>query len=223
MKIGNRQRAQGGLAALLALTAGYVDAYALLKYSVYASFMSGNTTQTGLLAGESRWQEAVHDFLPIPFFVLGVFVGTFASEGQGRWSLGLRSLYLMVSAWLWLCVGAVFWGWRDEVAIATASIAMGVMNTTITRIGSQPVSLGYVTGSLNNFARNLALAAHGAAVTNAEGPWDTYGRRAWILLLLWASFLVGAMFGGTLTPQMEPWTLAIPAALLFLIAIVSNR
>jgi uncharacterized membrane protein YoaK (UPF0700 family) len=202
--------------------AGYVDAYALLKYSVYASFMSGNTTQTGLLAGESRWQEAAHDFLPIPFFVLGVFVGTYVSEGHGRWSLGLRSLYLMVSGSLWLCVATTYWDGAAAIAIATASIAMGVMNTTITRVGSQPVSLGYVTGSLNNFARNLALAARGAVVTNAEGPWDTHSRRAWILLALWASFLMGALLGGKLTPQMEPWTLVPPAAFLLLIAIVGT-
>jgi hypothetical protein len=36
------------LAAALALIAGFVDAYGMITYGVYVSFMSGNTTQTGL-------------------------------------------------------------------------------------------------------------------------------------------------------------------------------
>jgi len=35
---------------------------------------------------------------------------------------------------------------------------MGIMNTTVTRVGQQSVSLAYVTGSLNNLAQHLALA-----------------------------------------------------------------
>src|SRR5262245_12473525 len=45
---------QGGLAAVLALLAGYVDAYVFISYKSYASFMSGNTTQTGLQLGQGQ-------------------------------------------------------------------------------------------------------------------------------------------------------------------------
>ena len=45
-------REQAWLLAVLALIAGYVDAYTFLNYQVYGSFMSGNTTQAGLNAGE---------------------------------------------------------------------------------------------------------------------------------------------------------------------------
>ena len=45
---------QGILAASLALVAGYVDAYSYLSYKVYASFMSGNTTQSGLADRRGR-------------------------------------------------------------------------------------------------------------------------------------------------------------------------
>ena len=47
-------RSQGILAALLALIAGYIDSYSLLTYEVYTSFMSGNTTQAGLNAGQGQ-------------------------------------------------------------------------------------------------------------------------------------------------------------------------
>ena len=38
---------QERLAAGLAMVAGFVDAYGIITYGVYVSFMSGNTTQTG--------------------------------------------------------------------------------------------------------------------------------------------------------------------------------
>ena len=77
-------RVQGGQAAVLALIAGYIDSYTLLNYKVYASFMSGNTTQTGLGAGQGRLAEAAHHLLPIPLFLIGVFVGTFLLLGGLR-------------------------------------------------------------------------------------------------------------------------------------------
>jgi hypothetical protein len=35
------------LAAALAMIAGFIDAYGMITYGVFVSFMSGNTTQTG--------------------------------------------------------------------------------------------------------------------------------------------------------------------------------
>jgi uncharacterized membrane protein YoaK (UPF0700 family) len=82
--------AQEALAAVLALIAGYVDAYTFLNYQVYGSFMSGNTTQTGLHAGQGGLAVAGYNLLPIPLFVAGVFAGTLiwhsALAQASRWS-----------------------------------------------------------------------------------------------------------------------------------------
>src|SRR6266851_3175891 len=69
-------RMQGWRAAGRALISGYVDSYTLLNFGVYASFMSGNTTSAGLHAGHAKLAAAAHSLLPIPFFVLGIFMGT---------------------------------------------------------------------------------------------------------------------------------------------------
>ena len=51
MQLGLSQtRVQLALAILLALIAGYLDGYGLLVLGTYVSFMSGNTTITGLTA-----------------------------------------------------------------------------------------------------------------------------------------------------------------------------
>jgi uncharacterized membrane protein YoaK (UPF0700 family) len=169
--------AQEALAAVLALIAGYVDAYTFLNYQVYGSFMSGNTTQTGLHAGKGGFAVAGYNLLPIPLFVAGVFAGTLiwhsALAQASRW------LFALVAGLLALGLAAVapgpLPGW---VGIMVLSLTMGIMNTTVTRVGEQQISLGYVTGTLNNFAQHLALAVKGAPLSHAEGPHDTHLRRA---------------------------------------------
>lgn len=218
MSLDRPTKGRGIVAGLLAMVAGYVDAYAVLSYGVYASFMSGNTTQTGLMVGQFNWLVAARDFLPIPFFVLGVFAGTLIGEsGSGRrppW----RLLLVTVMGLLALAIAVTALEPIDEVSIALASVAMGIMNTTITRLGGQPVSLGYVTGSLNNVGRSLALSWKRAPVPNAEGPQDTHLRRAAVLASLWLSFLVGAMLGSAATFRLQIWTLLPPIFLMLVIA-----
>jgi uncharacterized membrane protein YoaK (UPF0700 family) len=100
---------QGGLVAVLALIAGYIDSYTLLSYEVYASFMSGNTTQTGLRAGQGRLAEAGHYLLPVPLFVIGIFIGTFLLQGGLR--RPLRRLWGLVASLLAGAAMARFGAW----------------------------------------------------------------------------------------------------------------
>jgi uncharacterized membrane protein YoaK (UPF0700 family) len=210
-------RAQGWRAAVLALIAGYVDSYAFLNYNVYASFMSGNTTQTGLQTGLEKLAEAGLDLLPIPLFVAGVFVGTFLMHSGLRQRLAW--LFGLVAALLAVAMAAVdpgpLPGW---LGIMMLSLAMGIMNTTLTRVGEQSVSLGYVTGDLNNVGRHLALALKRVPVSDAQGAWDTHGRRAALLGGVWTGFLIGAVLAGAATPRFAAGTLLPPILILLVLA-----
>src|SRR5580704_3761955 len=94
------QRAQARnaelLAAALALIAGFVDAYGMITYGVYVSFMSGNTTQTGYQTAEGAFGPASLSALAILFFVVGSFAGTLLVEFAGRYAR--RVLYCGVAA-----------------------------------------------------------------------------------------------------------------------------
>src|SRR5271154_5717495 len=76
-------------ASARALIAGYVDAYALLKFGVYASFMTGNTTSAGSFAGQHNFHQAAHSLLPIPCFLLGILLGTLLARTYERQDRGL--------------------------------------------------------------------------------------------------------------------------------------
>ena len=105
---------QGWRAAGRALIAGYVDSYTLLKFGVYASFMSGNTTSAGLHAGHVRFALAGHSLFPIPFFVLGIFIGTLLHLANLNHGFPRHSF--LVAALLMMSIAATYFGWPGWLA-----------------------------------------------------------------------------------------------------------
>jgi uncharacterized membrane protein YoaK (UPF0700 family) len=208
-------------AAGLALIAGYVDSYSLLNFGVYTSFMSGNTTSAGLHIGQANIAGAAHSLLPIPFFVLGVFVGALLIRADRRSGLAQQSA--LVAAMLIIEAVAGYFAWPGWVSILVLSTAMGIMNTFVTHVGGLSVSLGFVTGDLNNLGQQFALGIKRAPVRHTQGPWDTHWLRAILLATIWTAFFAGAVFGGALTARLANWTLLLPALVLVVYALLDNR
>lgn len=213
-------RAQGWRAAGRALISGYVDSYTLLNFGVYASFMTGNTTSGGLHAGQANLAAAGHSLLPIPFFVLGIFVGTLLVQADQHHAL--PRLSALVAAMLTVGVAAAYFAWPGWLSIIILSTAMGIMNTSITDVGGQAVSLGFMTGGLNNLAQHLAMGITRAPVAQAQGSWDTHWRRTALLTGLWTAFLAGAVLGAVLASRFAVWTLLLPALMLLVLAPVER-
>ena len=67
------------LPVLLALIAGYLDGYGLRFLGAYVSFMSGNTTNTGMYSGERAFHAAVPSAVAIALFVTGSVLGNLLS------------------------------------------------------------------------------------------------------------------------------------------------
>jgi uncharacterized membrane protein YoaK (UPF0700 family) len=214
--------AQERLAALLAGIAGYIDAHTLMSYRVYASFMSGNSTQTGLRAGLWRLAEAGHSLLPIPAFVAGAFIGTLLVIGSPRHPL--RRLCRLVAALVFASLAAAFLepvpGWFSIIVL---SMAMAVMNTTIDHVGRQAVRIGFVTGDLLNLGRHLAQAARRLPVSDSQGPWDTHLWRAILLAGVWSSFVMGAVMSGVGTGFLGRSILLPPALILLVLAVCARE
>jgi len=213
-------QAQERLAVGLALIAGYVDAYGFISYRTYVSFMSGNTTQTGSLIGQGNLAAAVPALLAIVFFLVGVFTGTFLTHSGVRQSRRLP--FGLVATLLAVIIGVTQLGSSASgVGIATLSLAMGFMNTALSRVGAQSVNLVFVTGTLNTMAQHLALAVKRAPLPGAQGSWDTHRRRAFLLMGVWASFLTGALLAGVATSRFGVWVLLLPVLILLALAVFS--
>src|SRR5277367_80797 len=117
----------GSRALARVLISGYVDAYALLNFGVYASFMTGNTTSGGLQAGQGNLAAAGQNLLPIPFFLIGILTGTLLVHLDRRTSL--RHISLFVAAMLALAVARNYFAWPEWLGIMFLSTAMGTLNT----------------------------------------------------------------------------------------------
>ncbi len=208
------------LAICLALIAGYVDAYGLIALGAYVSFMSGNTTQTGLLTGQGKVVAALPSAQAIAFFVAGVFAGTWLVHSGLRHSR--RLLFGVVAAFLAMLISASQLGSLNAgVSIATLSLAMGLMNTTLSRVGAEPMNLTFVTGTLNKLGRHLALAVKRVPLPDAQGPWDTHFCRACLMASVWAGFLTGAVLSGAAEPELGVWTLLPPVLVLLALTLFS--
>jgi uncharacterized membrane protein YoaK (UPF0700 family) len=203
---------------LLVAIAGYVDAFGLMRFQTFVSFMSGNTTRAGLQIAQDLVPAALPALVAIVFFFAGVFGGTTISvrlPNRSRRisfavSAGLIALFLVVAR----ASDAV-----ELVDIALLSLGMGVLNTSVTRIGSEPVYIGYVTGTLHRMADHAARAAWREALPDPQAPKDTHARRALLLAGVWTAFFFGAVLAGVGTPRFGADGLMLPlVALLSLIA-----
>jgi uncharacterized membrane protein YoaK (UPF0700 family) len=213
--------AEWRVAASLALIAGYVDAYGFAALGVYVSFMSGNTTQAGAQTGQGHFAAALPSALAVMFFVIGNFAGAlFTHSGLRR---SRRALLGAVAALLAVIMGiANSVPLNAEVGIAVIALAMGMMNTTLSQVGGETVSLTFVTGDLARIARHLAMAIIRAPVQGAQGSWDTHLHRAFIVTRVWGGFLTGALLSGAAIPHFGVWVLLLPFMILLVLAVHSG-
>jgi uncharacterized membrane protein YoaK (UPF0700 family) len=205
-----REEIEEWLAVTLAMIAGFLDAYGMITYRIYLSFMSGNTTQAGYEIGQGKFGPALYSvLLAIVFFVGGSFAGTLLARSSVQRIR--RLVFAAIAASLALIIGFAQFGFSSNwVSIAVISSAMGAMNTALSRIGDKSVSLTFVTGTLSRIGFQLALAVRRAPVEDSQGAWDTHARRALQLAAIWAGFLSGALLSGTATPRFGVWALSFP-------------
>jgi uncharacterized membrane protein YoaK (UPF0700 family) len=198
------------LAVALAMVAGFLDAYGMINYRTYLSFMSGNTTQAGYEIGEGKFGPAMYSvLLAIVFFVCGSFVGALLERSSVRRTR--RLVFGVIATSLALIIGFEQIGFSSNwVTIAMISFAMGAMNTALSRVSEKSESLTFVTGTLSRIGMQLALAVRRAPLSDSRGPWDSHARRALGLAAIWIGFLSGALLSGAATPRFGVCALLFP-------------
>jgi uncharacterized membrane protein YoaK (UPF0700 family) len=78
----------------------------------------------------------------------------------------------------------------SNTRIGTLSLAMGMMNPALSKIGAESVSLTFVTGTLSRIGVHLASAAVRKPLVLDEGRADSHLARARIDAIIWAGFLL---------------------------------
>jgi uncharacterized membrane protein YoaK (UPF0700 family) len=217
----SQTRTQWVLAIFLALIAGYLDGYGLLVLGTYVSFMSGNTTTTGLSSGEGNFHAALPSAIAVLSFVSGSFLGNVFIQSKIRHSH--RLIFGVIAGLLATVAALELNGVRNpDAGIAMLSLAMGMMNPALSKIGAESVSLTFMTGMLSRVGGHLASAAGGEPLVEGEGRGDSHLARARIDTSIWAGFLVGAALSGIVRSHFRLWALVPPCLVMIGLGLFSE-
>jgi len=206
---------QEKLAVFLAFLAGYLDAVGILKWKIYVSFMSGNTTQLGVALSTAKSTVIITTFIVIACFMLGIYSGTCLSLWKNSKTQKLP--FYMVSGILIVYTGlAKYYNISTLLSIAIIGFSTGIMNTIVTAVGNQKINTDFVTGTLNSLARNTAMLKMSSDKTNKK----IYKLNAIRLLLLWIGFISGAFTAPFALVKLGNWTVILPAIALIICAVL---
>jgi uncharacterized membrane protein YoaK (UPF0700 family) len=216
----NDTRVQWASAVLLALLAGYLDGYGLLVLGTYVSFMSGNTTIAGLKSGQANFHAALPSAIAIVFFVAGSFLGNLFTQSRLRYSH--RLIFGVIAGLLATVAGLARHGLGNAPAeIAMLSLAMGMMNPALSKVGAESVSLTFVTGTLSRIGGHLAAAVGRKPLPEGQSPGDSHLARARIDTSVWSGFLVGAVLSGMVDSHFRMWALLPPWVVMIALGLFS--
>lgn len=196
------------LGILLTALAGWLDALGFLQLAgYYTSFMSGNTTQLGIaLVGGMAEGPALPALLVLLFFG-GAFAGSLIAVLARHWCLpavlGAVALLLWTSA-------AMLLSREDQAATMLLAAAMGLQNAAPLQIGSARPGVTYVTGTLFNAGRGLAMAVLRLAP-----------HREWMLhAVIWLALMAGASCGALAYARFGLQAIMAPAAAAAVLALI---
>lgn len=218
----NETRVQWSLGLLLAVIAGYLDGYGLLFLGTYVSFMSGNTTSTGLRSGQGSFRAALPSAAAILLFVTGSFIANLLSQSKLRYAH--KVMFGLIATGLATVIGLEWGGVRIILLeIGLLCLTMGMMNPALTKIGAESVSLTFVTGTLNRIGGHLASAAWRKPLEEAQGPGDSHLVRACIEASIWCGFLGGAVLSGIAGSSFRTWILLPPCVVMLALGLRSEH
>jgi len=214
-------RGKWAFALSLALVAGYLDGYGLRVLGTYVSFMSGNTTLAGLKGGQGNFRAALPPAIAIMLFVTGSFLGNLFTQSRLRYSS--RLIFGVIAGLLATVAGLERHNlWNAHSEIALLSLAMGMMNPALSKVGAESVSLTFVTGTLNRIGGHLAAAAWRKPLSERRGPTDSHLARARIDASVWLGFLGGAALSGMAASHSRVWALLPPCIVLIALGLFSK-
>jgi len=157
------------VAPLLTAVAGYIDVFGyIFVYGIYVAHMSGNSVAAARHLAELHWYGFLRHLWPIVTFVGGLIIGAILFEAQVRFKrLPIASTLLLeailVGAFIAVASGVNFAATvppqpsdRYYLIVALLTVAMGVQNVTIRKIGGINIYTTFVTGSLVKFGEAAA-------------------------------------------------------------------
>jgi uncharacterized membrane protein YoaK (UPF0700 family) len=232
------------IALLMTWAAGFIDLAGYISlYGLFISHMSGNTVAMARHISRLEWIGFVRHGWPIATFVFGLLLGAFIYDAEKRrdvqspfpFTIGLETVLIAI----FIAVGAGN-GFKADIPpqpapkffimVALLTIAMGLQNVSIRKVGGLNAYTTFVTGSLVKFGESLSdylfwlrdrtRNRFGSRIGKVlrVSPRQIHLQHATLTLALWSTYLIGAVSGGVATDR---WALlGMVAPLLVLVFVV---
>ncbi len=220
--------------------AGFIDIVGYVSlYGLYVSHMSGNTVAMARHVSQVDWIGIVRHGWPIATFIFGLILGAFIYDAEKRRNIqvpfpatiGLETL--LIAIFIGAGEGSSFKAiippqpaFKFFGMVALLTIAMGLQNVSIRRVGGLNVYTTFVTGSLVKFAESMSDYLFwlrdrtrgrfrnriGKALRVSSR--QTSVQHATLTLTLWIVYVAGAVCGGFATDRWELRGMFVPLAVL---------
>lgn len=173
------------LAALLALGAGFVDAYGYISLGhVFVANMTGTTVLLGVAVAHGDAGLSAHYVLTVGAFAAGAMVGALLKRVSGR---GSQPLLL---GGVLLLVLVITPSSRVE-ALVLLAVVMGLQGAAVARFRSISLQTIVITGTIVRLAEGMVTTVLGS------GRAEPHVHEANIHhALTWSGYLIGAGVGG---------------------------
>jgi len=214
----------------LACVAGMVNATGFFAVGTYTSHVTGHASMVGDELARGNVEAAAHYLMLVLFFVAGAFLATLFVESARRFGRARYVAALLVEALILTAFTLVSALVEDKsetvwrVLTAMLSISMGLQNALVTRISGAVVRTTHLTGVATDIGIELARLTYWLR-RNARllSPLQTVIgfareeelRRLRLHLLLFLSFLAGAIVGPFLYLWIDHGAMLFPGSILF--------
>ena len=194
------------LAALLALDAGFVDAYGYISLDhVFVANMTGTTVLLGVAAAHGDAALSAHYVLTVGAFAAGALIGALLKRVSGRGSLPL------LLGGVLLLVLVVAPSSRTE-ALVLLAVVMGLQGAAVVRFRSISLQTIVITGTIVRLAEGMVTTVLGG------GRAELHVHEANVHhALTWSGYLIGAGVGGLALERLG-MPLLLPAAAILVAA-----
>jgi len=218
------------LVVVLAFTAGFIDAFSLLGFGVFASVMTGNTIILGLgIARGEPLSSALRSAVAIVAYMGGVAIGTSITDSTPDRKLKTSTFWatnafvLEFLALLALAVGGVFVGGASSSnlvfgLIALAAISMGMQSAGFNALGISGISTTRITGTYENFVIDLYRWRRSSTLKTALRQRSDAALQAIVVIV----YVLAASVGGLAEIHLSLDAALIPVIVLGVMIIVAR-
>ncbi len=222
------------LAGYLAFIAGFCNSGGFILIGSFTSHVTGSVGRISTDVAEGMPGAAVFAMLLVVMFFAGAFFSTLIIETHGSerraqaYGTALLGQGLVLS--LFVVIAGPAYATQPRLLDAEASMlcfAMGMQNSLMTRLSGAVIRTTHLTGVVTDLAIETAgwyrwnrakLQALPVMIGSRLPPERPVPTRSFLLGTIMVTFIVGGIVGAWLTHRESRWSMALPAAGIFLVS-----